>query len=145
MDAKALLPKTADQSPQELLPKSARALLANYFAAWVRLYELLLDADESDDAKTRVFQLASARKLAEVTALLRGWEQSTEGGVLTVGAFGELVGDLAWLFGDKDEARNLCALSEQAFAGYASGASSGGEGMARMVEVERVRAKLNPG
>ncbi|HTM18976.1 MAG TPA: hypothetical protein VL172_00655 [Kofleriaceae bacterium] len=56
----------------------------------------------------------------------------------------ERAGDDATADGDPTLARRYYALAEDAYAWYASGASAGGEGLARMVDVDRLRRKLRP-
>lgn len=142
MDAGALLPRLADQSAQVLLADDGLPLLKRYFAAWMRLYDALLDAEEPHTpGDAGLYRLIHERKFAEAAAEIAGWKRSADPELCWSAAVAELAADLAWLFDEQACALELYALAEDAFARYASGSSSGAEGMQRMADVNRVRTK----
>ncbi len=97
----------------------------------------------SDADRARYLGLCAAGRYAEAESILTlvfpdGSNFGEE--LVSRGAFYEDWGD-AVLLTDPAAARTAYAQAEELFATFASWATAGGEGTARMVDVERVRAK----
>jgi hypothetical protein len=145
----ALLPEYADQSLCEHLekfgPKPAQELARDWRDAQLALYEELLDREEPGTRGDTVLgrlRSAMARRDWEATFReLESVDRASEHGVETVAALGELLGDRLQRFGRRDLAERAWSLSEAAFSEFASWATGGGEGLARMVDVNRLRAR----
>jgi tetratricopeptide (TPR) repeat protein len=139
LEAQALLPASSDK----LLAADAPDLAELYFPVWMRLYEALLEIEEpTNEAQAKLFALGRARRWNEALFALREWDHSSEEGITFAAATAERFGDLAMLAGDERSAADLWGISEDAFAAWASGSSSGAEGLSRMVDVDRLRAKI---
>jgi len=145
-DAKALLPKWTDQSPCSELEQhggeEGRALAASWRVAQAELYEELLEREEP------LFDAATPSGAAQQAAAARRWDEAFGGLERELGKDPELVGLLAEAWGDRlarlDEpaaAERFYAQAQAAHERFASRVTSGGEGAARMLAVERVRAK----
>lgn len=149
--ARALLPRWSDQSPCVDLEahggEAGHALAEAWRIAQADLYEELLEREEPlVDASSPLAQaqaLGAARRWDEASAALEAnlrahpETQDPEG----VGALAEQWGDRLVRLDEPARAQAFYALAEDAFARFASWATAGGEGLARMVAVERVRAK----
>jgi len=103
---------------------------------------LVTDLDFDAD-RARFLGLCAAGRYAEAESMLRlvypdGSNYGEE--LVSRGAFYEDWGD-AVCDSDPDAARTAYAQAEELFATFASWATAGGEGLARMVDVERVRDK----
>ena len=148
-----LFPEYADQAPWARLAQhrgaEAKALARDWRAAQLALYEELLDREEPvayGEPSFAAVRLAVARRDWDAAfAALSAVDRAKEGGVELVAAAGELLGDRLQRLGQLALAKRAWAMSEDAFAVYASWATSGGEGSARMVDVNRLRAKLSSG
>ncbi len=149
--AAALLPEYSDHALWARLekfgPKPALRLAREWRAAQHVLYDELLDLEEPNaqaDITRHELRSAIARRQWEVAfeALARIDRQS-EHGVEDIAFFAELLGDRLHRLGDRARANRAWALSEDAFSQFASWATAGGEGLARMVDVKRLRSKRN--
>jgi tetratricopeptide (TPR) repeat protein len=152
-----LEPRWADQSPAVALELMAtsftggrhdelRELAAEIRRAWLALHEELLEREEPprrrEDGLAAIARLGGERNFAAATAALREFATGDEPRLLGRAALAERLGDRASMFGDDAAARDLYAIAESDFSQYASWSTSGGEGMARMVDVTRLRQKL---
>lgn len=141
-----LLPEFADQSLwarlHEFGPGPAAELARDWRDAQFALYDELLDREEPGQRSTlqQVRSAIARREWDEAFTALEAMNRADDG-VETLAALGELLGDRLQRLGRADLADRAWALSEDAFSQLASWASSGGEGVARMVEVNRLRSK----
>lgn len=143
--ARALLPRWSDQSPCADLEahggEGGHALAEAWRVAQAELYEELLEREEPADPSSplaSVLSLGAARRWDDALAALQanlGEEPES------VGAVAESWGDRLVRLDEPARAQSFYALAEDGFARFASWATAGGEGLARMVAVERVRAK----
>jgi tetratricopeptide (TPR) repeat protein len=142
-----LWPEYADQALWARLEKfgsgPAKELGREWRAAQFVLYEELLDREEPGvDSVLGPLRSAIARREWDgAFAALEAIDRSGDHGVETIGGIGELLGDRLHRLGRADLAGRAFALSEDAFSQFASWATSGAEGMGRMVDVNRLRAK----
>jgi hypothetical protein len=119
--------------------------------AWIRACELELPPgfgarDEygkplADDV-IEVERIARTERWADVAAYLDTLRLRDYGKLWDAVGFAEDAADRAHRAGHRAEALAIMRLVEDAYRYYASGASSGGEGLARMQGVNRVVAKL---
>jgi tetratricopeptide (TPR) repeat protein len=150
-----LEPRWADQSPALALELLAtrftggrhdelRALAEDVRGAWLELYEELLEREEPrrEGELAAIARLGGERNFGAAAAALRGFATGDEPRLLGRAALAERLGDRARLLDDDAAARELYAIAESDLAEFASWATSGGEGMARMVDVNRLRQKL---
>jgi tetratricopeptide (TPR) repeat protein len=152
-----LAPGWADQSPTVALELMAtrftgrrhdelRELADDVRRAWLALYEELLEREEPprhwSDELAAIARLGGERNFAAATAALREFATGDEPRLLGRAALAERLGDRARMLGDDAAAAGLYAIAEDDFSQYASWSTSGGEGMARMVDVNRLRQKL---
>lgn len=123
-----------------------RRLAEDVRRVWIELYEELLAREEPDPEATalaEVERLAGERRFAEAVAALHALDICDEAHLLRRAAVAETLGDRARLHGDDATALDLYHLARSGFAQHASYATSGGEGMARMVDVNRLIGKLS--
>ncbi|MDP1827439.1 MAG: tetratricopeptide repeat protein [Archangium sp.] len=147
--AATLFPEYSDQALWARLEKHGPApaieLAREWRSAQLALYEELLDRDEPGTrAGTELRLLRSAiahRDWDGAFAALAAVDRSKEHGVELIAGLAELLGDRLQRLGRAALALRAWALSESAFSEFASWASAGGEGMARMLDVNRLRAK----
>ena len=148
---KVLLPEYSDHALWERLekfgPKPAVHLAREWRAAQLLLYEELLELEEPNPrlvSPLRPVRTAIARREwdAAFEALAR-IDRRSEHGLETIGYAAELLGNARLRSGDRAVADCAYGISENAFSEFASYATSGGEGQARMVDVNRLRAKRN--
>ncbi|MDC0671024.1 tetratricopeptide repeat protein [Nannocystis radixulma] len=151
-----LEPRWADQSPALAIELLATAFTGERYDAlrrvaedvrrvWLELYDELLAREEPDpeaSALAEVERLAGEREFAAAVAALRAIDTGDEVHLLRRAAMAELLGDRARLHGDVATALDLYRLAHSDFARHASYATSGGEGMARMHDVNRLTGKL---
>jgi hypothetical protein len=106
-----------------------------------RWYRLLLDAEETDQpAEAELARLVLQGDFAGALERLKRWDRRSEQGVTFVASQAERLGDQARA--EKHPAwPGLLELSEDALRDYASGATSGAEGLGRMADVERLVKK----
>jgi tetratricopeptide (TPR) repeat protein len=119
--------------------------------AWTRACELELPAgfgarDEygkplTDDV-IEVERIARTERWADVAAYLEMLRGRDYGKLWDAVGFAEAAADRAYRTGHRADAVTILRIVEDAYRYYASGASSGGEGLARMDGVHRVVAKL---
>lgn len=148
-----LLPEYADQSLAQRLEASGLEPAVALARAWrevqLALYDELLDREEPSalvQSQVKRVRSASARGDWDAAfAALEAIDRRADGGVELVAALGELLGDRLARHGRRELAQRAWATSEDAFSEFASWASAGGEGLARMVDVNRVRAKRGLG
>ena len=142
-----LHPEFADQALwarlEKVGPERAKELGRQWRAAQFVLYEELLDREEpAADSVLGTLRSAIARREWDTAfAALEAIDRGGEHGVETIGGLGELLGDRLQRLGLTGLAARAFALSEDAFAQFASWSTSGAEGMGRMVDVNRLRAK----
>mgnify|MGYP001559291088 CR=1 FL=1 len=145
----SLLPEHSDQALWARLakhgPRPAVELAREWRSAQLALYEELLDREEPGTrAGTELRLLRSAiahRDWDGAFSALAAVDRAKEHGVETVAGLAELLGDRLQRLGRVELALRAWALSEGAFSEFASWASAGGEGLARMLDVNRLRAK----
>lgn len=125
---------------------AAATLAEDFTDAQLVLYDELLEREEPlppsarpADAWAPVRSALARRDFAQTLTLLEAQRAGDEPDAL--GALAEALGDRLARAGDLGAAGRAWALAESAFAQFASWATAGGEGLARMVDVERVRAK----
>jgi tetratricopeptide (TPR) repeat protein len=144
-----LFPEYADQSLwarlEQFGPSPAKQLARDWRAAQFVLYQELLEREEPGTIPgSQVATLRSAiarRDWDGAFAALEAIDRTTEHGDETVAGLGELLGDRLLRLGRPELAQRAWGLAEGAFSAFASGATSGGEGMARMLDVNRLREK----
>ena len=95
----------------------------------------------SDDV-IEVERLVRAERWADAVAQLEKLRARDYGTLFDAVGYAEAAVDLAREAGHRDEAIAILKLVVEAYVYYASCASSGGEGMARVRDVERVQQKL---
>lgn len=147
--AATLFPEYSDQSLWARLdqfgPKPAQELARDWRAAQFALYEELLDREEPGthaDSELRTLRSAIARRDWEAAfTALGAIDRATDHGVETIAGVGELLGDRLQRLGHPELAARAWRMSEDAFSEFASWSTSGGEGTARMVDVNRLREK----
>lgn len=147
----------ADQSPAVALELMAtcftggrhdelRALAGDVRRAWLALYEELLEREEPprhwNDELAAIARLGGERNFVAAAAALREFATGDESRLLGRAALAERLGDRARMLGDDAAAAGLYAIAEDDSSQYASWSTSGGEGMARTVDVDRLRRKL---
>jgi len=155
-----LLPQYSDQSPAlvlelwaggsrtpEPLRTPLRRLARHWIAAQRSLYDELIEREESGpedpgSARARIAELASARRWAEARGELERFDTTDQYEMLWRGAKAEDLGDRAGRDGASEEAQALYRIALADFQQYASWSSSGAEGMSRMLDVNRLRARL---
>lgn len=149
-------PRWADQSPAVAIELMAtcftggrhdalRELAGEIRGAWLALYDELLEREEPsrrDDGLSAIARLGGERNFAAALAALRGFATGDEARLLGRAELAERLGDRARMLGDDAAARDLYAIAESDLAEYASWSTAGGEGMARMADVGRLRDKL---
>lgn len=142
-----LHPEYADQALWARLekfgPDPAKQLGREWRAAQFVLYEELLDREEpgADSVLGPLRSAIARREWDAAFAALEAIDRAGEHGVEKVGGIGELLGDRLLRLGRPELAARAFALSEDAFSEFASWSTSGAEGMGRMVDVNRLRAK----
>ena len=141
-----LLPEFADQSLwarlHEFGTPPAAELARDWRDAQFALYDELLDREEPGrGSPLQHVRSAIARREWDAAFLALEAIDRSDDGVETLAELGELLGDRLQRFGRSDLADRAWAVSEDAFSQFASWASAGGEGVARMVEVNRLRSK----
>jgi tetratricopeptide (TPR) repeat protein len=94
------------------------------------------------DDVIEVERLVRVERWSDAVAQLDKLRASDYGKLFDAVGFAENGADLARRAGAHAEAVALMTLVVDAYTYYASGATSGGEGMARMLDVKRTRAKL---
>ncbi len=138
-EARVLVATSADQSFALQLEQhggeSARRLAADWRAAQLALYEELLAREEG--AATPFEEALAARDWAACRKLVEGAEDAELRALLS-----ERLGDRLALLDEPAAARDAWGLALTAARAFASWASAGGEGLARMVAVERLEARL---
>lgn len=126
-----------------LLPEFSDQLigtgLEDWRAAHLELYRELLDREEAPPSALR--SIIARRQWNEAFAALEAIDRAQEHGLLTVACEGERLGDRLHRLSEPQRAGRAWSLSEDAYSEYASYSSSGSEGMARMVDVNRLRTK----
>lgn len=149
--ARALLPRWSDQSPCHDLEahggEAGHALAAAWRVAQADLYEELLEREEPLDEPQAPLSgaraAAAARRwddaLAALETNLRAHPEVQD--PETVGGLAEAWGDRLVRLDEPARAADFYAVAEDAYARFASWATSGGEGLARMAAVERVGRK----
>lgn len=148
---KTLLPEYSDQALWTKLekfgPKPAVHLAREWRAAQRLLYEELLDLEEPNArlvSTLRPVRTAIARRAwDEAFEALSKIDRQSEHGVEDLAWAAELLGDRLRRNGHLELADRAWALAEDAFSQFASWATAGGEGLARMVDVNRLRSKRN--
>lgn len=143
-----LLPEYADQSFALRLEQAgsdqARELARDWREAQRCLYDELLDLEEPSPRVSgegaRIRAAAARRDWNAAFAALEAVDRAKDGGVELVAAFAELLGERLQRCGQGELAARAWAMSEAAYSQFASWATSGGEGMARMLDVNRLRA-----
>lgn len=148
---KTLLPEYSDQALWAKLekfgPKPAVHLAREWRAAQRLLYDELLDLEEPNArlvSTLRPVRSAIARRAwDEAFEELAKLDRQSEHGVEDVAWAAELLGDRLRRNGQLQLADRAWALAEDAFSQFASWATSGGEGSARMADVNRLRSKRN--
>jgi tetratricopeptide (TPR) repeat protein len=151
--------KFADDSPALVLELAAgsaatpdelreplQALASRWIGVQRSLYDELLAREESDpedpeSARARIVAHATARRWAEALAELAALDTAADADLLWRAANAETYSHRAHRDGHP-AAQELYRLALRDHEQYASGATSGGEGMARMVDVERLRRSL---
>lgn len=159
-EAGELLPRHADQSPTLVLELAAAspatpeplqgplyALAERWNAVQRSLYDELLEREESDpepsgSVRARVAEHAAARRWDAALAELAAFKDTDDHELLWRAYQAETLADRACRDGDAAAARSLYRLALRDFECYASGATSGGEGMSRMLDVHRLRERL---
>ncbi|MCC6336566.1 MAG: hypothetical protein IT380_21580 [Myxococcales bacterium] len=149
--ARALLPRWSDQSAtfdlEQHGAEEGRALGLAWRAALFELYEELLEREEPEadpsDLQSKARQAAAERRWDDARAALLAAPQHPEAArdPEVVAALAERWGDRLTLLDDPDQAQRFYAVAEDAFAEVASWATAGGEGLARLVDVERLRKR----
>lgn len=157
-EADELLPQYADRSPTLVLelasasaatPDPLRAELHAIAERWIAvqrsLYDQLIGREESEPeapAAARISELAAHKQwdlaLAELTAL----PTSDDDALLWRASKAESLADLARRAGARQAARALDQRALADYQRYAAGATSGGEGTSRMLDVDRLRRRL---
>jgi len=158
--AAELLPQYADQSPALILELAAgrggtpeplraplRRLARHWIAAQRSLYDELIEREEASpedpgSARARLAELAAARRWDAARVELELFNTTEEYEMLFRAAKAEEFAGRARRDGEAAVARALYQIALQDYQQYASGSSSGGEGMGRMREVNRVRELL---
>ena len=158
--AAELLPQYADQSPALILELAAgsggtpeplraplRRLARHWIAAQRSLYDELIEREESSpedpgSARARLAELAAARAWDAARVELEQLNTTDEYEMLFRAAKAEEFAGRARRDGAAAVARALYQIALRDYQQYASGASSGAEGMGRMLDVNRVRALL---
>lgn len=123
-----------------------RRLAEEVRRAWIELYEQLLAREEPDPAEAALAEIerrAGECEPGAVLADLRALATHTDAQLLARAALAERLGDRARFLGDRDAALELFRIAHADFAEYAAGATAGGEGMARMLDVNRLGGKLS--
>jgi tetratricopeptide (TPR) repeat protein len=151
--SRSLLPAYADRSPAQRLERAGRADATALATAWrdtqLALYVELLDSEEPDPRVvgdvTRVRRAMAARDWDAAFAALGSVDRSVDGGVELAAELAEALADRLRLFGDDARVAQALRLAEDGWAEFASWATAGGEGLARMVAVNRVRQKQRLG
>lgn len=113
---------------------------------WLELYDELLAREEPDPEASvlaEVERLAGERDYSAAISALRAIDVCDDEHLLRRAAVAERLGDHARLHGDAPGALDLYRLAHGDFARYASYATAGGEGMARMLDVNRLNGKLS--
>ena len=148
---KTLLPEYSDQALWARLekfgPKPAVHLAREWREAQLLLYEELLDLEEPNArslSPLRPLRSAIARRAwDEAFDELSKLDRHSDRGVGDLAWAGELLGDRLRRHGHLQLADRAWALAEDAFSQFASWASAGAEGLARMADVNRLRSKRN--
>ncbi|MCY1065957.1 tetratricopeptide repeat protein [Nannocystis sp. RBIL2] len=157
LEGHVLEPRWTDQSPAlaiELLATgftgerhdALRRLAEDVRRIWLELYDELLAREEPDpeaSALAEVERLTGERDHAAAIAALRAIDVCDNGHLLRRADVAERLGDRARLHGDVQVALDLYRLAHGDFARYASYATAGAEGMARMRDVNRLNGKLS--
>ncbi|MDC0717080.1 tetratricopeptide repeat protein [Nannocystis bainbridge] len=152
-----LEPRWADQSPPLAIEMLAtcftgerhdalRRLAEDVRRIWLELYDELLAREEPDPeaaALADVERLAGERDHVSALAALRAIDVCDDVHLLRRASVAERLGDRARLHGDPTGAHELYRLAHGDFARHASYATAGGEGMARMLDVNRLNGKLS--
>ncbi|MCY1013026.1 tetratricopeptide repeat protein [Nannocystis pusilla] len=152
-----LEPRWTDQSPAlaiELLATcftgerhdALRRVAEDVRRIWLELYDELLAREEPDpeaSALAEVERLAGERDHSAAISALRAIDVCDDEHLLRRAAVAERLGDHARLHGEVEGALDLYRLAHGDFARYASYATAGGEGMARMLDVNRLNGKLS--
>jgi hypothetical protein len=110
------------------------------------LYRELLEREESptSGAPDQITQLLARGDNERAWAILQeAWTHGRCEMVLCYSGVMESAGDCAMLRGQREVARRHYALALSGRQYHASSATSGGEGMSRMLDVNRVQAKLD--
>lgn len=153
----ALPAKFADDSPALVLELAAgaaatpdelreplQALASRWIGVQRSLYDELLALEEpepEEEARAAVVAHAVARRWVEALAGLEAFDTREDVDLLWRAAMAETWADRAHRDGDP-AASALYRLALRDHEQYASAATSGGEGMARMIDVERLRRRL---
>ncbi len=158
--AAELLPQYADQSPALILELGAgscatpqplraplRRLARHWIAAQRSLYDELIEREESSpedpgSARARLAELAAARRWDAARVELENFNTTDEYEMLFRAAKAEEFAGRARRDGEAAVARALYQIALRDYQQYASGSSSGAEGMGRMLDVNRVRELL---
>jgi tetratricopeptide (TPR) repeat protein len=138
-EAQQLLPAFADHSFALQLEQhggeAARRLAADWRVAQLALYDELLMREEG--APTPFERALSQRDWAAAKALVLADADAEQRLGLA-----ERLGDRLAMLGDERQARELWQVAHAAAREFASWATAGGEGLARMADVERLEARL---
>ncbi|MEO8551378.1 MAG: YqcC family protein, partial [Kofleriaceae bacterium] len=94
------------------------------------------------DDVIEVERLVRAERWADVAAQLEKLRATDDNKLFDAVGYAEAGADHARAAGARTEALAMMELVVEAYRSYAAGATSGGEGMARMLDVNRVSAKL---
>lgn len=123
-------------------------LVSAWRATQLALYGELLALEEPspllDERERKLTAAAARRDWPAATALLASMAGERDPDPALVLAAGESLGDAAWRVGDVEVARSAWERALGAAQRFASWASAGGEGLARMVAVNRLKSKLDP-
>ena len=159
-EARQLLPRHADASPAMVLELAAgsertpvdlrarlRRLADQWIAAQRSLYDELLAREESDpedpgSARARIAAHEAARDWEAARAELAALDTRDERDLLYRAAKAEQLGDRATRDGHASLGRALHEIALLDYQAYASYSTSGGEGLARMIDVNRLRVLL---